>query len=283
MPANSPHEEMRNIYKHFGAVEALRGVDLTLHHNEVLALVGDNAAGKSTWMKILTGVYPPEHGNILISGHPVQFLGPEESRRMGIEMVYQDFALANNLDVSSNVFLGREEILFKLGPIKVMNKRLMESKARTLIQRLKIDINSVRTNVEHLSGDQRQAAAIGRATAFKANIIIMGEPTAAMSVAAIKEVIALIKHLKAEGTSIIIVSHQLENIYEVGDRVIVLRHGRKVADRPINQKNIRHFRKDMMAYITGTRNDFDVQADPGAFTHGARLVFSSQPPYYVLL
>jgi ABC-type sugar transport system ATPase subunit len=152
--------------------------------------------------------------------------------------------------------LGREEILFQLGPIKVMNKRLMESKAKTLMQRLKIDINSVRTNVEHLSGGQRQAVAIGRATAFKAKIIIMDEPTAAMSVAAIEEVIALIKHLKAEGTSIIIVSHQLENIYEVGDRVIVLRHGCKVGDRSINQKNMRQFRKDMMAYITGTRNDF---------------------------
>lgn len=265
MPANSPQVqvEMRNIYKNFGAVKALRGVDLTLHHNEVLALVGDNAAGKSTLMKILTGVYPPDHGEIWLNGHPVQFMGPDTSRRMGIEMVYQDFALANNLDISSNIFLGREEVLFKLGPIKVMNTRLMESKAKSLMQRLKIDISSVRTSVEHLSGGQRQAVAIGRATAFKAKIIIMDEPTAAMSVPAIEEVIALIKHLKAEGTSIIIVSHQLDNIYEVGDRVIVLRHGRKVADSPINQKNIHLFRKDMVAYITGIRNDFEAQGDPG--------------------
>jgi ABC-type sugar transport system ATPase subunit len=258
MPDKLPIVEMRNIHKNFGAVQALRGVDLTLYQNEVLALVGDNAAGKSTLMKILTGVYPPDQGKIFINGQPVRALGPENSRQMGIEMVYQDFALANNLDVSSNIFLGREEVLFELGPIKVMNKRLMESKAKRLIQRLKININSVRTNVENLSGGQRQAVAIGRATAFKAKIIIMDEPTAAMSVATTEEVITLVKHLKAEGTSIIIVSHRLEDIYEVGDRVIILRHGRKVGDMPINQKNIRRFREDMVAYITGVRNDFAV-------------------------
>ncbi|MBN1217935.1 MAG: sugar ABC transporter ATP-binding protein [Anaerolineae bacterium] len=252
-----PIVKMCNIHKKFGAVQALRGVDLTLYKNEVLGLVGDNAAGKSTLMKILTGAYLPDQGEIFIDGQPVYFLEPEDSRRMGIEMVYQDFALANNLDISSNIFLGREELLFKFGPLKIMNKPLMESRAKRLMQHLKIDIASVRARVENLSGGQRQAVAIGRATAFNAKIIIMDEPTAAMSIAAIDEVIALIKRLKAEGASIIIISHRLEDIFEVGDRVIALRQGRKVGEMFIHQPDIHHFRTDVVAYITGARNDFE--------------------------
>jgi ABC-type sugar transport system ATPase subunit len=223
--------------------------------------VGDNAAGKSTLMKVLTGAYRPDQGGISIDGRPVCFLGPEDSRRLGIEMVYQDFALANNLDVSSNIFLGREEVLFKVGPLKIMNKPLMESKAKRLMQRLKINIASVRARVDNLSGGQRQAIAIGRATAFNAKIVIMDEPTAAMSVATIDEVIDLIKQLKAEGTSIILLSHRLEDIYEVGDRVIALRHGCKVGDIPINHKDIHQFRQEIVAYITGDRNDFTKRGD----------------------
>ncbi|MBN1995892.1 MAG: sugar ABC transporter ATP-binding protein [Anaerolineae bacterium] len=251
-----PLVKMCNIHKKFGAVQALRGVDLTLYKNEVLGLVGDNAAGKSTLMKILTGAYAPDQGEIFVDGQAVRFWGPEESRRLGIEMVYQDFALANNLDISSNIFLGREEVLFKVGPLKIMNKPLMESRAKRLMQRLKIDIASVRARVENLSGGQRQAVAIGRATAFNAQIIIMDEPTAAMSIAAIEEVMALIKQLKAQGASIIIISHRLEDIYQVADRVIALRHGYKVADMPINHHTVHHFRDEMVAYITGARNDF---------------------------
>ena len=256
MPDSPPLIEMRNIHKQFGAVQTLRGVDLTLFQNEVLGLVGDNAAGKSTLMKILTGAYQPDQGEILIDGQVVRFLGPDDSRRLGIEMVYQDFALANNLDVSSNIFLGREELLFELGPLKIMNKPLMEHRSKRLMQRLKIDIASVRAKVEHLSGGQRQAIAIGRATAFSPRIIIMDEPTAAMSVAAIDKVIELIEQLKARGASIIIISHRLEDIYRVGDRVITLRHGRKVGEMAISNKNIHEFREEVMAYMSGTRDDF---------------------------
>jgi ABC-type sugar transport system ATPase subunit len=255
MSEETPTVEMRNIKKHFGAVQALRGVDLSLGHHEVLGLVGDNAAGKSTLMKVLSGAYIPDDGEILIEGQQAHFTNPEEARRLGIEMVYQDFALANNLDVAANVFLGREAVRWKVGPIRVMNRRLMEEQAKNLIDRLKIDIDSVRYKVENLSGGQRQAVAIGRATAFDAKIIIMDEPTAALSVAAISKVLDLIKTLKAQGGSVIIVSHRLEDIYEVGDRVMVLRHGRKVADRPITG-DIHDFREQIVAYMIGARDDF---------------------------
>jgi ABC-type sugar transport system ATPase subunit len=144
--------ELRNIQKSFGAVQALRGVDLVLRHNEVLGLVGDNAAGKSTLMKVLSGAYIPEEGEIFIEGKKTHFASPMDARQQGIEMVYQDFALANNLDVAANVFLGREAVTSQLGPIGVMDNRRMELEAQQLLNRLKIEISSVRLKVERLSG-----------------------------------------------------------------------------------------------------------------------------------
>ncbi len=249
--------EMRGIKKHFGAVQALRGVDLALQENEVLGLVGDNAAGKSTLMKVLSGAYIPDGGEIFLEGKPVHFSSPLDARRQGIEMVYQDYALANNLDVAANVFLGREMVSLKLGPFSVADNHFMEQETRRLMERLKIRMDSVRQKVERLSGGQRQAVAIARATAFNAKVIIMDEPTAALSVAAISKVLDLIKELKAQGASIIIISHRLEDIYQVGDRMIVLRHGRKVHDSPI-EGDIHEFRERAVAYMVGARNDFPV-------------------------
>lgn len=255
MEEATPIIEMRNIKKSFGAVQALRGVDLALQHNEVLGLVGDNAAGKSTLMKVLSGAYIPDEGEMLLEGEPVHITKPEDSRRLGIEMVYQDFALTNNLDVAANVFLGREAVRWRLGPVRFMDRRLMEVQAREVIDNLGIDIDSVRLKVQNLSGGQRQAVAIGRATAFNAKVIIMDEPTAALSVAAIQEVLDLVNELKAQGCSIIMISHRLEDIYQVGDRVIVLRHGRKVADCPI-AGDIHEFREQIVACMIGARDDF---------------------------
>ena len=144
--------EMRNIKKHFGAVQALRGVDLALQHNEVLGLMGDNAAGKSTLMKVLSGAYIPDGGEILIDGVTTHFSNPMDARRQGIEMVYQDYALANNLDVAANVFMGREVVRYNLGPIGVMDYHHMEQETKSLLNRLKIKIQSVRLKVERLSG-----------------------------------------------------------------------------------------------------------------------------------
>lgn len=247
--------EMRNIKKNFGAVQALRGVDLALHQDEVLGLVGDNAAGKSTLMKVLSGAYIPDEGEIFIEGEKAYFANPMDARRQGIEMVYQDYALANNLDVAANVFMGREVVRINLGPLGVMNYPYMEQETRNLLNRLKIDISSVRQKVERLSGGQRQAVAIARATAFDAKVIIMDEPTAALSVAAIDKVLELVRELKAQGSSIIIISHRLEDIYHVSDRMIVLRHGRKVSDTPV-EGDIHEFRERVVAYMIGARDDF---------------------------
>jgi ABC-type sugar transport system ATPase subunit len=246
---------MRNIKKNFGAVQALRGIDLILHQNEVLGLVGDNAAGKSTLMKVLSGAYIPDEGEIFIQGRKADLASPMDARRMGIEMVYQDYALANNLDVAANVFLGREAVSTNLGPLGVMDSRRMELEAQQVLERLKIDIASVRLKVERLSGGQRQSVAIARATAFDANVIIMDEPTAALSVAAIEKVLDLVKELKSQGASIIVISHRLEDIYQVSDRMIVLRQGRKVSDTQV-EGDINEFRERVVAYMIGARDDF---------------------------
>ena len=251
----TPVVEMRNIKKNFGAVQALRGVDLALQHNEVLGLMGDNAAGKSTLMKVLSGAYIPDGGEILLDGKKAHIANPMDARHQGIEMVYQDYALTNNLDVAANVFMGREVVRLKLGPIGVMDYHHMEQETKSLLNRLKIKVQSVRQKVERLSGGQRQAVAIARATAFNAKVIIMDEPTAALSVAAIDQVLELIKELKAQGASIIIISHRLEDIYRVSDRMIVLRQGRKVCDTSV-EGDLHEFRERVVAYMIGARDDF---------------------------
>jgi len=265
MTENIPIVEMRNIKKSFGGVQALRGVDLVLHHNEVLGLVGDNAAGKSTLMKILSGAYIPNEGEILIEGKKAHITNSWDAHRQGIEMVYQDLALANNLDVVANVFMGREAVNVKLGPLSVMDEHHMEQETQRLLDRLKIDISSVRSKVERLSGGQRQAVAIARATAFNTKVTIMDEPTAALSVAAISKVLDLVRELKAQGSSIIIISHRLEDIYQVSDRMMVLRHGRKVCDTPVTG-DIDDFRERVVAYIIGARDDFAEKTNKGLNT-----------------
>ena len=255
MDKTVPVVRMVNIKKSFGAVQALRGIDLTLYHNEVLGLVGDNAAGKSTLMKVLSGAYVPDEGEIFIEGEKAHMNDPLDARRLGIEMVYQDLALADNLSVTANVFLGREIVSTRLGPIGVMDSRQMEQEAQRLLDRLKIDIPSIRLLVERLSGGQRQAVAIARSTAFNSRVIIMDEPTAALSVAAIEKVLDLVRELKAQGASIIMISHRLEDIYSVSDRLIVMRQGRKVRDIPITG-DIDTFREGVVAYMIGARDDF---------------------------
>ncbi len=255
MTEATPVVEMRNIVKNFAAVEALRGVDLTLHHNEVLGLMGDNAAGKSTLMKVLSGAYMPDGGEILIDGKKVHMASPLDARRLGIEMVYQDLAIANNLDVTANIFLGREEVSARLGPFGVLDNQRMEREADRLLDRLKIQIPSVRSLVERLSGGQRQAVAIARAMAFDSKVIIMDEPTAALSVAAISQVLDLVRELKAQGASIIIISHRLEDIYSVSDRLIVMRQGRKCRDAAVTG-TLDEFRSGVVAYMIGARDDF---------------------------
>jgi ABC-type sugar transport system ATPase subunit len=263
MTDSTPVVEMRGINKTFAAVRALREVDLTLHHGEVLGLMGDNAAGKSTLMKVLSGAYIPDDGEILIEGNKVHISSPLDARRMGIEMVYQDLALANNLDVTANIFLGREQVSAQIGPFGILDSERMEKEADLLLDRLKIQIPSVRLLVERLSGGQRQACAIARAMAFNSKVIIMDEPTAALSVAAISQVLDLVRELKAQGASIIIISHRLEDVFAVSDRLIVMRQGRKVSDAPITG-DLDQFRLGVVAYMIGARDDFaEVQVSGG--------------------
>jgi ABC-type sugar transport system ATPase subunit len=230
----APLVEMRGIAKAFGAVQALRGADLELGRGEVLGLVGDNAAGKSTFMKILTGVHRPDAGQILFEGRPVAFHSPRDSRALGIEMIYQNLALAPNLDVVANVFLGRE--LTRPAPVpglRWLDERRMEAETRALLDRLRIGIDSVRRPVDRLSGGQQQAVAIARAVAFQARIVIMDEPTASLAVKEVGKVLDLVVALRSKDVSVIVISHRLQDIFSVADRVMVLRGGQTAAVRRV--------------------------------------------------
>jgi len=226
----TPVVEMRGIDKAFGAVHALRRVNLRLIPGEILGLVGDNAAGKSTLMKILTGAYSRDAGEILIDGRPTHFRGPHDSRDAGIEMIYQDFALCGNMDVAQNVFLGRwpRRGLF-------IDRRKMYAQANAVLARLKVEVNSVYQKVESLSGGRQQSVAIARAISFDPKVVILDEPTANLSSAATKRVLETMTELKRQGVAQIIISHRLTDIFEVGDRIMVLKRGVNVGERRMSE------------------------------------------------
>jgi len=243
-----PLIRMRGIAKAFGAVQALRGADLSLWPGEVLGLVGDNAAGKSTLMKVLTGVHRPDGGEILFEGRPVAFHSPRDSRALGIEMIYQNLALAQNLDVVANVFLGREYTRTVVpGLVQRLDEPRMQTETRQLLERLRINIASVRTNVERMSGGQQQAVAIARAVAFQARVVIMDEPTASLAVKEVGKVLDLIAQLRARGVSVILISHRLQDVFTVADRIMVLRSGQCVAERMIHDATM----DEVVKYIVG--------------------------------
>jgi simple sugar transport system ATP-binding protein len=225
----TPIVEMRAINKSFGPVRALIDVNLRLMPGEVLGLVGDNSAGKSTLMKILTGAYQRDTGEIFIDGKPVHFKSPHESRDLGIEMIYQDFALCGNLDVGQNIFLGRWPKRFWL----FVDRGRMHEDAREILDRLKVDVNSVYQKVESLSGGRQQSVAIARAISFDPKVVVFDEPTANLSVTATKRLLETVIELKRHGVAQVIISHRMTDIFEVGDRVMVLKRGRNVGDRLI--------------------------------------------------
>jgi simple sugar transport system ATP-binding protein len=225
----TPIVEMRAISKNFGPVRALVDVNLKLMPGEVLGLVGDNSAGKSTLMKILTGAYQRDAGDILVDGDPVRFKSPHESRDRGIEMIYQDFALCGNLDVGQNIFLGRWPLRYGL----FVDRARMHGDARVILNRLKVDVNSVYQKVESLSGGRQQSVAIARAISFNPKVVVFDEPTANLSVPATERLLETILELKAHGVAQVIISHRLTDIFEVGDRVMVLKRGRNVGTRAI--------------------------------------------------
>jgi len=218
------------IWKRFGAVQALQDVSLDLYAGEVLGLVGDNGAGKSTLIKILSGVYLPDRGTVELDGRPVRFTSPRDARAMGIETIYQDLALAENIDVAGNIFLGRE-LGYGWGVLRVLARHRMEEEASRVLDRLEIVVPSVRTLVRSLSGGQRQAVAIGRAVYWDARIVIMDEPTAALGVRERARVLDLVRRLREGGVAVIMISHSMPDVFAVCDRILVLRRGVKVGER----------------------------------------------------
>jgi simple sugar transport system ATP-binding protein len=227
---DEPIFEARDVVKRFGRVTALRGVTFDLRAGEVHAVVGDNGAGKSTLIKILSGVIHPDGGEILIDGKPVALGSPREARALGIETVYQDLALANHLDASANLFLGREALKpGVLGWLGFLDGRTMRRRTEEELRHLKITIPSVRAAVLGMSGGQRQAVAVARAAAWGSRIVIMDEPTAALGVRESAMVLELIREVRANGVAVVMISHNLPETFAVADRITVVRLGRDVA------------------------------------------------------
>jgi D-xylose transport system ATP-binding protein len=225
---DTPILELRGISKSFGAVQALYEVDFHVSAGEVMALVGDNGAGKSTLIKCIAGIYSIDSGEVLFEGEPVSIHGPKDAARLGIEVVYQDLALADNLDVVQNMFLGREEMT---GPLRSLDELTMEKRANDTLDSLSVTtISSVRQTVAGLSGGQRQSVAVAKAVMWNSKVVILDEPTAALGVAQTRQVLDLVKRLGEQGLAVVLISHNLHDIFEVADTITVLRLGQNVAE-----------------------------------------------------
>lgn len=220
-----PRLRLVGINKSFGAVRALTDVSFEVYPNEVVGLVGDNGAGKSTLIKVIAGVGPADSGEVFVEGQSVKITSPQVATRLGIETVYQDLALCDNLDVVANLFLGREEH----SALRALNELDMEQKGLNVLRSLEVKIPSVRSLVASLSGGQRQSIAVSKTILRNARVVLLDEPTAALGVAQTRQVLNLIRRLREQGLAIVVISHNLADVFEVVDRVIVLRLGRRVA------------------------------------------------------
>ena len=253
-PARSPLLELRGITKRFGAVQALTDVNLKVYPGEVMALVGDNGAGKSTLVKTIAGINLPDRGEILFEGHPVHFTGPRDPAALGISTVYQDLALADNLDVVANLYMGREEVST---PVPSLSEEQMEKRAREVLKDLNVTtLQSPRLVVASLSGGQRQSVAVARSVMWSAKLVMLDEPTAALGVAQTKQVLDLIRRLKEQGHAVIVISHNLADVFEVADRVVVLYLGRNGGDFMTKDTS----REEVVAAITGLNRKAQAEA-----------------------
>lgn len=217
--------EMKGISKRFGGIQALRNVDLELRRGEIMGIVGDNGAGKSTLMKVLSGAHMADEGEIFIDGQKVHIHNPLDASRLGIGMIYQDLALFNNLDVTRNIFVGRE---YTRGPLGLfVDRRRMNRRAEELIHELRVDIKSPKMNVARMSGGQRQMVACARAIAFQSKVLIMDEPTAALGVTEASKLLGLIRNLKEMGLSILLITQRIPDVLAIADRVFVLKGGQR--------------------------------------------------------
>lgn len=235
---------LTGITKHFGGVTAIRQFDLAVAPGEIVALVGDNGAGKSTLVKIVSGLYPPSGGEIWINGERASFRDASDARKKGVEVVYQDLALVDNQPVYMNMFLGREIVK---GPLRTLDRKRMEQETQTLVDTLDVRIPSARATIRDLSGGQRQGVAIARATHWAQGLVLMDEPTAALGVGETAKVEETILKLKERGAAVLIVSHNLDQVFRIADRVTVLRRGTQVATKRLADTN----RNEIVSMITG--------------------------------
>jgi simple sugar transport system ATP-binding protein len=245
--AGQPVLSLKGIGKQFGAIRALHDVDLDIAPGEVVGLMGDNGAGKSTIVRIIAGNFPPSQGTLHFDGREVHFHRPVDSRAVGIEVVYQDLALANNLTAAGNVFLGRE-LTRSFGPIKLLDHKAMDVRALELFRELRSETRPENL-VKDMSGGQRQAVAIARTRLSNAKLVMMDEPTAAISVRQVEQVLSLIHRLKEQGIAVMLISHRMPDIFSVCDRVVVMRRGEKKADKPVTETSP----EEVTALITGAK------------------------------
>lgn len=230
MTDRQPLLKVVDLHKHFGGLVAVDKVSLEVYPGEVVGLVGDNGAGKSTLIKMVSGVYQPDGGQIFLEGQEVRFDSPMAARNRGIETIYQDLALCENLDATVNIFLGREPMRRQFGLFQVVNRDHMLTESEMVLDQLDIEIPNLLRPMREMSGGQRQAVAIARAVYWNARLMIMDEPTAALAVAEQRKVLALCRTLRDRGVPVIIISHNLQDVFAVADRIIVLRRARKVAE-----------------------------------------------------
>src|ERR671930_445106 len=252
MPDSAPLLQLRGVSKRFGAVQALTDVDFAAHAGQVTALVGDNGAGKSTLIKTISGIQPFDQGDFLFDGQSVPVATPQAATALGIATVYQDLALCDNLDVVANLYLGREE----LSAVRVLDETDMEQEASKVLRRLAVRIPSVRTPVASLSGGQRQSVALARSMLGEPKMVVLDEPTAALGVAQTAQVLNLIRTLRDHGLAVVVISHNLADVFQVADRIEVLRLGRLVATFEAAETNS----DEVVSAITGAKAGEEARA-----------------------
>ena len=257
MTTLSPVLNISGLTKHYGGVRALTEANFVLQNGEHAAIVGDNGAGKSTFVRLITGVEQPSAGSIALDGKPVSFSSPLNAREQGIETVYQTLALAEDLDVPANIFLGREITRLNLGPLSVLNHRAMREQSIDMLAKTGVSIQDMTESLRGMSGGQRQCVAIARAAGFAKKLIILDEPTAALGVQETAKVEEIIKGLKARGVPLIIISHNLRQVFELVDRIWVFRQGRIICNRRTSETNP----QEIVGLITGAIDPASLQSE----------------------